>query len=152
MDNTLAIAAYIDSIQRDYPFGIPRSALVAGGHPQLIFIGEVPGALPTEPFRGPGGELLRAAITKGMKLDLAQVSVIVLPLADGGSGLALILKDAHPRCIVCLGKAGSEALAGVGEDHGVKDVVVTADLAAVLSSVEAKRAFWEDLKRVIGIL
>ena len=149
MVNALSIAAYLDSIQRDYPFGIPGAAVIAPGKTKVLFIGEIAGAAPADPYQGPAGAMLKAAITKGMKIALAEAAAAVLPLDPGA--LAEMIATRQPRCIVCLGKAACEALAAADPAPSA-DVVVTRELDAVLAGIEDKRVFWEDLKKVMGML
>ena len=152
MEKAPAFAAYLDSIQRDYPYGIPRSALRPAARTQVLFVGEVPGAAAGDPYQGPAGELLKAAITKGMKLALGDVAVALPPFEGGAGALAARVAEMRPRCVVCLGKAGCEALSESVKGQNVPEIIVTQDLNAVLAGAEAKRTFWEDLKKAMALL
>jgi uracil-DNA glycosylase len=152
MHKIAPLAAYLDSVGRNYPYGVPYSAVVAAAKPRVMFVGAVPGATSAEPYRGAAGDLLRSAIIKGMKLALTDISVVPLPQDPGIPTLSELIRTQNPQCVVCLGKEGCEAVAEVSKEQGVKEIIVTPELKTVLIDIDAKRAFWADLQKVMALL
>ena len=152
MENARAAAAYLDSIKRDYPFGIPRACIKNTYGKKVFFIGEIQGAAAHNPFIGPAGELLSSAIRRGMKLEFEEVEVFQLGAENESATLVGLLATAKPTCIVCLGEQAAQVLRESGATLGSAHLCVTKTLTEVLSDAELKRTFWEDLKRVLTIL
>jgi DNA polymerase len=154
---------------------------VGNPHARLVFLGEAPGAdedQQGEPFVGRAGQLLNDMITKGMKLQRADVYILNVlkcrppsnrtPLPDEAANCREFL-DAQlailaPEFICCLGAVASQNLLATEESIGrlrgrVHDyrgakVVCTYHPAYLLRNPAAKRDTWEDLKllmREMGI-
>lgn len=156
-----------------------RTNVVFGiGNPraELVFVGEGPGEqedLEGEPFVGKAGELLTAAITKGMQLRREDVYIANIvkcrppqnraPLPDEVSKcypfLEKQLKLIQPKVIVTLGSPAQKALTGIEQGitkirgkwlewEGIK-LMPTFHPAYILRNQSAKRPFWEDLQEVM---
>jgi DNA polymerase len=149
---------------------------VGAEQPDLVFVGEGPGAdedRTGEPFVGKAGELLTAAITKGMGLrreDIYICNVVKCrppanraPLPDETQActpyLYRQLELLSPRVIVTLGQPAQMALSGVNagiskvrgnwqEWRGIR-LMPTFHPAYILRNPSAKRLFWEDLQAVM---
>jgi len=144
--------------------------------PRIAFVGEGPGADEDrlgEPFVGKAGELLTAAITKGLGLSREEVYICNVvkcrppnnrnPLPDEvESCLPYLhgqLEAIKPQVIVTLGAPAQRALSGV--DMGITKLrgnwqewrgiplMPTFHPAYILRNAEAKRPFWEDLQSVM---
>lgn len=144
--------------------------------PMIAFVGEGPGADEDrlgEPFVGKAGELLTAAITKGLGLrreDLYICNVVKCrppnnrnPLPDEVAAcvhyLHRQLQLIQPKVIVTLGAPAQKALSGVEmgitklrgnwqEWRGIP-LMPTFHPAYILRNASAKRPFWEDLQDVM---
>ena len=149
---------------------------VGNEHPQLVFVGEGPGADEDrlgEPFVGRAGELLTAAITKGMGLKREDVYICNVvkcrppqnraPLPDETAActpyLFRQLELLQPKVIVTLGAPAQMALSGVNLGitklrgkwqswRGIK-LRPTFHPAYILRNPSAKREFWDDLQSVM---
>lgn len=147
--------------------------------PLIAFVGEGPGADEDrigEPFVGKAGQLLTAAITKGLGLRREDVYIANVvkcrppgnrtPLPDESEAclpyLFSQLELIEPKVIVTLGQPAQLALVGVSggitkvrgtwrEWRGIK-VMPTFHPAYLLRNPSAKRLFWEDLKAVMDEL
>ncbi len=147
--------------------------------PLIAFIGEGPGADEDEqgvPFVGRSGQLLTAAITKGMGLrreDIYIANVVKCrppenraPLPDeSGACLPYLYRQLEliqPRVLVTLGQPAQMALSGVNLGitklrgqwqswRGFK-LMPTFHPAYLLRNPPAKRFFWEDLQSVMNEL
>lgn len=147
--------------------------------PLIAFVGEGPGADEDrvgEPFVGKAGQLLTAAITKGLGLRREDVYICNVvkcrppgnraPLPDEVAActpyLFRQLELVNPSVIVTLGQPAQLALSGVSlgitklrgtwqEWRGVP-LMPTFHPAYILRNPPAKRYFWEDLQAVMGRL
>lgn len=147
--------------------------------PALVFVGEGPGADEDrigEPFVGKAGQLLTAAITKGMGLRREDVYIANVvkcrppgnraPLPDETAActpyLYRQLEIIRPKVIVTLGQPAQLALSGVNVGitklrgnwqnwRGVP-LMPTFHPAYILRSPSAKKDFWADLQAVMGKL
>ena len=147
--------------------------------PPIAFVGEGPGAdedRQGEPFVGKAGELLTAAITKGLKLKREQVYICNVvkcrppqnrtpaedEVAQCFSYLEQQLTLVAPKVIVTLGAPALRALTGSNEGitrargqwmdwRGIA-LMPTFHPAYILRKPEAKREFWADLQAVIARL
>lgn len=159
-----------------------RTNLVFGvGSPtaDLMFVGEGPGHdedLQGEPFVGRAGQLLTEIITKGMKLQRADVYIanVVKCRPPGNRNpendeIASCMPFLHrqieiisPKVIVALGTFAAQTLLGVktpitrmrGNWHahrGIK-VMPTFHPAYLLRTPGDKRLVWEDIKQVMAEL
>lgn len=145
--------------------------------PLVCFVGEGPGADEDRiglPFVGKAGELLTAAITKGMGLERSQVYICNVvkcrppgnrtPLPDEISAcLPYLLRQLElikPKVVVALGQPAQLTLGGEGlsisrvrgtwrEWQGLK-IMPTFHPAYILRNPSAKKLFWEDLKKVMA--
>lgn len=145
--------------------------------PSIAFVGEGPGAdedLKGEPFVGKAGELLTAAITKGLKLQRSDVFITNIvkcrppnnrtPLPDEVQAclpyLRRQLSIIQPKVIVTLGNPALQAMTGL--TCGITKVrgqwqmwdsirlMPTFHPAYILRNPSAKRPFWEDLQLVMA--
>lgn len=144
--------------------------------PVIAFVGEAPGAEEDAsglPFVGRAGELLTAAITKGLKLSREDVYICNAvkcrppenrtPQPDELQACASYLFEQlrliQPHVIVCLGGTAIRALTG-REDRVLTlrgnwltwegiPVMPTVHPVYVLRKPDAKKDFWEDLKKVM---
>lgn len=148
-------------------------------NPRLVFVGEGPGKdedLQGEPFVGKAGQLLTAAIEKGLKLKRSDVYICNVvkcrppenrtPLPDEVEActpyLYKQLELLKPEVIVALGGPAQAALSGIeggitklrGKWLKWNDVPVmpTFHPAYILRNPAAKKEFWEDLKQVMEYL
>ena len=148
-------------------------------NPRIAFVGEAPGAdedKTGEPFVGKAGELLTAAIIKGLKLTREDVYICNVvkcrppenrtPQPDEIKKclpyLEKQLELIKPKTIVCLGGTAQKAL--VGSEEGITKlrgkwlewrgvpVMPTVHPVYVLRNPVAKKDFWEDLKKVMDKL
>ena len=157
--------------RKNVVFGIGRN-----DSPCIAFVGEGPGAdedLKGEPFVGKAGELLTAAITKGLKLQRSDVFITNIvkcrppdnraPLPDEVKAclpyLHRQLAIIKPKVIVTLGNPALQAMTGLscgitkvrGQWQMWNDIrlMPTFHPAYILRSPSAKRPFWEDLRKVM---
>ena len=159
-----------------------RTNLVFGvGNPnaELVFVGEGPGHdedLKGEPFVGRAGQLLTEIITKGMKLQRADVYIanVVKCRPPGNRNpendeIASCMPFLHrqieiigPKVIVALGTFAAQTLLGVKtpitrmrgtwHDHRGIKVMPTFHPAYLLRNPGDKRLVWSDIKQVMGEL
>lgn len=143
---------------------------------RLVFVGEGPGAdedLKGEPFVGRAGQLLTAAITKGMGLTREEVYICNVvkcrppenraPLPDETQActpyLYRQLDLIKPEVIVTLGQPAQMALSGIEMGitklrgqwqswRGIK-LMPTFHPAYLLRNPPVKKFFWEDLQAVM---
>lgn len=144
--------------------------------PLIAFVGEGPGADEDrlgEPFVGKAGQLLNAAISKGLGLRREDVYICNVvkcrppenrsPLPDEVAMCSAFLYQqlelVRPRVIVTLGAPAQRALSG--EPGGITRVrgkwlswrgirlMPTFHPAYILRNPSAKRPFWEDLQAVM---
>lgn len=152
---------------------------VGNTKPRLVFVGEGPGRdedLQGEPFVGKAGQLLTAAIEKGMKIKRSDVYICNVvkcrppenrtPLPDEVAACSDYLNKQlellNPEVIVALGGPAQSALCGV--EGGITrlrgkwlkwreiPVMPTFHPAYILRNPPAKKEFWEDLKLVMEVL
>jgi DNA polymerase len=144
--------------------------------PRIVFVGEGPGReedLKGEPFVGKAGQLLTAAIEKGLGLKRTDVYICNVvkcrppqnrtPLPDEVAAcshyLEAQLEFLKPEVIVTLGSPAQLALTGVErgitklrgtwlEWRGIK-VMPTFHPAYILRNPAAKKPFWHDLQAVM---
>lgn len=144
--------------------------------PLIAFVGEGPGAdedMKGEPFVGRAGQLLTAAITKGLGLRREDVYICNVvkcrppenraPLPDETEActpyLYRQLELVKPRVIITLGQPAQMSLSGVKlgitklrgqwqEWRGIK-LMPTFHPAYLLRNPPAKKPFWEDLQTVM---
>ncbi len=147
--------------------------------PLIAFVGEGPGADEDrlgEPFVGRAGELLTAAITKGLGLERSDVYIANVvkcrppqnraPLPDETEACTKFLyrqlELVKPRVIVTLGQPAQLALSGVNLGitklrgqwqnwRGIR-LMPTFHPAYLLRNPPAKKEFWQDLKAVMAEL
>ncbi|MBI1814954.1 MAG: uracil-DNA glycosylase [Deltaproteobacteria bacterium] len=156
-----------------------RTHIVFGvGNPaaELMFVGEGPGRdedLQGEPFVGRAGQLLTEIITKGMKLQRADVYIANVvkcrppenrnPEADEIAAcepfLIRQIEAIKPRVIVALGKFAAQTLLRDStpitrmrgrwfDYHGIK-LMPTLHPAYLLRNPADKKLVWEDIKMVL---
>lgn len=151
-------------------FGVGNAAAT------LMFVGEGPGRdedLQGEPFVGRAGQLLTEIITKGMKLNRADVYIANVvkcrppenrnpepeEIASCLPFLARQVELVRPQVIVALGKFAAQTLLAVNtpitrmrgvwhEYRGVK-VMPTFHPAYLLRNPGDKKLVWEDIKKVM---
>lgn len=147
--------------------------------PLIAFIGEGPGAEEDkqgEPFVGRAGQLLTAAIEKGLKLRRSEVYICNVvkcrppenrtPLPDEVEACTPFLyrqiELVNPKVVVTLGQPAQLATTGI--DRGITKLrgqwqkwrgfplMPTLHPAYILRNPEAKRLFWEDLQSIMKLL
>ncbi len=145
--------------------------------PLVVFVGEGPGAEEDrtgEPFVGRAGQLLTAAITKGMGLTRDEVFICNVvkcrppenraPLPDEVAActpyLYRQLELMQPKVIVSLGQPAQLALSGVQlgitklrgqwQNYRGFKLMPTFHPAYLLRNPPAKKFFWEDLQAVMA--
>jgi DNA polymerase len=158
-----------------------RTQVVFGtGNPEadLVFVGEAPGEAEDrqgEPFVGPAGELL-TRIIEAIGLHREQVYILNVlkcrpphnrnPLPDEVAACRPILQAQldclRPRVICALGTFAAQALLQTeekisrlrGRFHMLGDIQVmpTYHPAYLLRNPHAKRAVWDDMQRIQGVL
>ena len=147
------LLSYLDSIQKRYPYGVPREMIRSekqGGLKEekakvaVLFVGKVS---PVE------GELLNAAITKGIKVDLSAVKILAEEITE--SVVTEFIIREHPQCVVFLGNqewlTASVGASKMGVIAGVP-TLVSYEMSEIVKEASIKRAFWEDLKKVVNLL
>lgn len=151
---------FLDSVRASYPSGIPKGA-VASVQPtaekqlQLLhFVGTVTPA---------GKVVLDAALSQGLKIDSARATISALAEKDAASSAKLqqfveAKLAQHPaRVIVFMGRALADVLfdpakrEAVDEDgflayNGMR-ALLTDDLGEVADNAQAKKRFWNELKK-----
>ena len=167
-------AVYLDSVRALYPGGIPehfigsppkteeksgRLSVTGGRGASLLFVGMRSGR--PGGFAGREGELLAAAVTKGMKLPLEAVCLIDifggLGKSDDEGAIKIALQGelerVEPRLIVALGDEvvgllDVETSPGRGEWSTWRrtPLMVTHRLQDVLAVISVKKEFWSDLQ------
>lgn len=179
------VVAYLDAVQDLYPGGVPlQSSEEESARPSagvslwgnecapLLFVVDLAQEQSSAgtPFSGERGELLEAAVTKGLKLELDQVQLLLTApqrslgaagLAAVGRELAVRLAASRAVWAVVLGGLLGEAvfskdggLVKRGEwcQVGAVRLLLTHELDLVLQSKSAKREFWSDLQQVLARL
>jgi uracil-DNA glycosylase len=149
---------------------------VGNPHAELMFVGEGPGYdedLQGEPFVGRAGQLLTEIITKGMKLQRADVYIANIvkcrppnnrnpepdEIAHCQPFVFRQIELVKPRVIVALGSVAAQALLGVRtpigrlrgvwhEFRGIK-VMPTFHPAYLLRNPAEKKVVWADIKQVM---
>ena len=175
-DSLAIIAAEVAACTRCQELADTRTQTVPGvgnPHPQLMFLGEAPGAdedRQGEPFVGRAGQLLTQMIENGMKLKRADVFIgNVLKCRPPGNRTPAPEEAANcrgfldrqiailkPQFICCLGAVAAQNLLGTDraigklrgqlfDYHGAK-VVCTYHPAYLLRNPAAKRDTWEDIQ------
>ena len=168
-----SLIALFDSLQSQYPAGVPRnlvrtafetdsrrsaeaSGVVTWGNrdasiviiaSKVLQIGSAAGGVE---FAGAGGELLSAALAKGMQLDAESVLIVTDPTSfkelciSRATKVALVLGD--EMADLCGLDAGTR---GVWQYINALPAVVSYDPAQVSHAPELKREFWNHLKTVM---
>ena len=165
-----AIASYLRSVEALYPGGIPRHLLQRGSgdsaakqqispaQKKVIFLElEANPASVSDPYSGGTGELLRAAIEKGMKLPLIATSVA---RSAKGEELLAFWERTPATVSVILGEKtatalgiGKSALGALEQIPGRAGTIIrTVSLEEALADGAAKRTFWAHLKVVMSAL
>jgi uracil-DNA glycosylase len=161
---------YLDSVRDLYPRGIPEVCLREAASQPAAAPARAAGLLfvalrdrECAPFEGPEGELLSAALEKGMKLGREGVRVVNVAAASDPAGraaaaakLQAVLESAQPSLIVGLGAevlsylglSGGDPRGRWGEWRGVA-LMPTHGLGDVLKSSVLKKEFWADLQQVM---
>ena len=150
---------YLDRVKALYPGGIPRQLLERSAVCPVLFVANPESLKSATSFDGAGGELLKAAVTKGLEIELSKVSVIIF---EGREALAKSLEAVSPRIIFLLGEKVAHEILGVSDKleqlrsgaflFSQIPTLVSFDPNDVASNPELKRGFWEDLKRVKAVI
>jgi len=147
--------------------------------PQIVFVGEAPGADEDEqgrPFVGRAGELLTDIIVKGMKIPREDVYICnVLKCRPPGNAtpnpeqiaqcepyLRKQIALLRPRVIIALGKTAAQTLLksedsmgrmrGTWHEYEGIPLRATYHPSYLLRKPEDKRLVWEDIKEVLRFL
>jgi DNA polymerase len=161
------------------PLGKTRHNLVFGDgnpHPQIVFVGEAPGADEDEqglPFVGRAGQLLTDIIVKGMKLERKDVYICNIlkcrppgnrnPLPDEICKCEPFLKKQlqiiSPKIICALGTFAAQTLLKTdipisalrGRFHSYEGIKLmpTYHPAYLLRNQSAKKPVWEDVQMIM---
>jgi hypothetical protein len=150
-------------VQALYPGGVPEGLIAEakrGAAVKLVLVGiGSQGGAAQAAFPEREQALLEAAVTKGLKLDLSQVQF--LNAAAQELQAERLFTQSRGEIVVLLGPqvfdrvfAGESfaALRGQIKEVAGKQVLVTYGPDQVLGSQEIKRAFWEDLRQLMGVL
>ena len=170
------VSAYFDHIITNYPYGIPKRLIHAKRNKQEIpirFFGSKKGkvvfiqaqVIEGNPMLTPEGELLKAAITKGLQLDMEEISLIEIKLNNSEkdrifSELKTKIEAIKPVCLVVMGEAIASFLfassfsevKGRWNTFDGMDAIATCGLQAVVKEPSLKKVFWNDLKFVLSRL
>lgn len=139
------ILCLLDRVLRDYPSGIPQSAIktVVASQPlcALLCVGC------DEPLSDLLSDLAQAICTKGLRLTAEQYVIRAIPAPfDCRAHLPEILEEIGcSYAILCGGSLKPGELSTVG---GV-EVLQSYDLAQISNDAALKRRFWEHLQSII---
>jgi hypothetical protein len=181
-DELRDVILYLDAVQELYPGGIPDGVIrddetvsapaVHVETPTLTFITAVFSGADEKyscPFSGPEGELLAAAISKGLKLGTRQATLLALfrdSSEDDRAGrfresrrseIISDLKVSSTRAVVVLGPLAAETffsgvpfdeLRGTWQNLSGLPTLVTHGPDEVLKSPQIKKQFWLDLQQI----
>jgi len=149
---------YLDSTRDLYLTGFPELQSEA----KLLFVGCEAGLEEVQRWSGERGQLLEAAIEKGMKLPRGQACVLdVGSISVKEAGQAVREKAAclKAQVVIVLGhEAAKKVLCCLGDlqelrlkvhDLGETPVVCTWELSAVLEQGTRKREFWHDIQKAM---
>jgi|GEM_PF-2928049 len=171
------LAAYLDLVRTNYPFGIPRSVIkrsgLSRGSAPSLGAALSPGATPSwaaaiapleilvvvsdfgagrslEQFLAtPAGELLSAALIKGLKLESKQYTVVDACELQGQQNKPRLIGT--PGVILAFGEPAARAVAELiscDEQLHMSRVVSTLDLEIVVQDPQRKRELWRDIQGV----
>lgn len=164
---------YEKALSRWYPFGVPAKPQdsPSASRCAILFIAEAPDEVGSakESFSGAQGELLRKAVTQGLRWNIERADLIYVS-ADPKNTRALSgpkrqeaharleseIKARKPHTVVALGSLVSQVLnldgnGGQAKGWQEKDgklFFATLDLHRVLSDSVVKKSFWLDLKEI----
>lgn len=125
--------------------------------PKLIFVGFADSGSQSldDPWQGSEGELLRNALTRGMRMDPSSASLIRV---SGGAEASKIV-DQGSAPLVVLGARAWEALCpdaprtrGEWARKGGAQIMATHAITDVISNPSMKREFWDDLRKVMTMI
>ncbi|MCB0318391.1 MAG: hypothetical protein KDD56_06505 [Bdellovibrionales bacterium] len=168
-------AYYLEHIKDLYPFGIGDSFFEdlstdsssvdeaidfvwGSGQVGVCFVVSL-SPWKTHPFESSAGQLLHAAISKGMKLMPEHVSIVDCSrMSDTKENLCLTIADRMPEISIILGDQTAERFLPLdfkktrGEllSYQGKDFIITHSLEEVSSSPNLKKEFWGHLKIVMS--
>jgi hypothetical protein len=138
------LTAFLNSIRRQYPFGIPRSLIESvstessltakGAAKKLLLIGD--------DLSPNGRELLKAAMEKGLKINNYEI-LLTSQSADGA--LARIKEGDISAVIIFSDIPGIEA----GRESSGKLIFRTLHPNEVGSNQQLKKEFWTQIQKVI---
>ncbi|MFM1848092.1 MAG: hypothetical protein RL417_1566 [Pseudomonadota bacterium] len=166
MNSPLDLLAFFDSAAPLYPGGVPRNAVAATtsgstadssvhhhGSPDaaLLFAGFA--ADERSLLHGETGELLAAAISKGLKLEPQSVGFAAFGPEASAEGFRRASAAFSPRVGVALGARAAQVVGiapvrGEWVEHQGCWWRVTVEPELVLKDAGQKRVFWNDLQEV----
>jgi len=169
MVTQLDVVALLDSLAPLYPGGVPRfeqkslSAVEKPARSGVAVYGDSAAPLvvlglgdptATNPLlEGPAGELLTAALTEGLKLDLGAVTFVAVVAGADPAAVGAALNPLGCRCGLALGEDVARYLGEASPEDGwlTRGAVrwrVTPTPRAVVADSRLKRALWNDLQAV----
>ena len=156
------IANYLEQNTSLYPYGVPirslRQALDSLPRPtpetysskQLVFVTD---NLEISEYKGAAGQLWQAAIEKGLKLKIDDVSHFLCKDCDISLFKDLLAKDS---VVLLLGKTAQswfcENIKDKSDLCSKMQYVEVLDPIDVVNDPQLKRTLWNQLKKVINIL
>ena len=161
------IASYLRSVGNLYPGGIPRSMIGARSAPQKTSGAPLLNSPRKVAFywldsgfqdgldslSGAEGELLRAAIDKGLKLSSGEVRVV---RSADAAALTAAFAASEAAFAVILGEETARILGQAATMPGVfaagasnAQIMKTLDLPSVLSDQLRKKVFWSHLQEIL---
>ncbi|MCB0337991.1 MAG: hypothetical protein KDD53_00235 [Bdellovibrionales bacterium] len=161
------IALYISRVKASYPYGIPQELLncdpLESTSARLVVVGIGEGG--GEPFSGSSGDLLRAAITKGLRLSLTEVAFVDSSQFDtvevAVSEFDSIIDKSPDSLVIFLGNQAATQF-GIGEalNYSLGEIIEFRNLRAVVvsnpidvtSGSVSKAVLWRELQPVIEAL
>lgn len=160
MVSRLDVAALLDSLAPVYPGGVPRSestespgvGVYGPRGPGLVVLGTAAPIGGSNPLlAGPAGQLLEAALTKGLKLPLGEVTFVVAAPGTSAAVLAATLDTLGSRVGLALGEVAGRLLGATASPNGwwVRGGCrwrVTVEPSAVVADAGLKRLLWNDLQ------
>jgi hypothetical protein len=169
MVTRLDVVALLDSLAPLYPGGVPRveqksaptpekagstAVAVYGVHAASLIVLGLSAPAPTNPFLdGAAGELLIAALTKGLKIDLAAVAFVAVAAGTDPAPVVAVLQSLGGRVGLAFGEGvvpylGNGAPVEGWLTHRAVRWRVAPTPHAVVADSRLKRALWLDLQAI----
>jgi len=171
------LAKYLDSVRALYPAGIPLANLAKSAalptekastpmtwgnlkaKLSMLVLDSQIGSAASGPFQDKNGELLKAVITQGLKLDGRQIFLIVADAKHSSEALQQAISGIQSKLILALGSSAAskfktefsfEEMRGkwTALDES-KELLATYSLTEISADAALKKLFWADLKKVL---